>query len=74
MNNDKNTLEQFMCSFCGNNYSRPNVLLGLDNSIICENCIELYHDIINFGQEEEKDTCTCLVRVCHLPIMNATDD
>ena len=55
MNNDKNALEQFMCSFCGNNYSRPNVLLGLDNSIICENCIELYHDIINFGEEDEKE-------------------
>ncbi|MBQ2891344.1 MAG: ATP-dependent Clp protease ATP-binding subunit ClpX [Bacilli bacterium] len=51
--NNNNALEQFMCSFCGNNYSRPNVLLGLDNSIICENCIELYYDIINIGKEEE---------------------
>ena len=53
MNNEQNISKQFICSFCGNNYSRPNVLLGLDNSIICENCIELYNDIINFGKEEE---------------------
>ncbi len=52
MKNDKN-VNDLICSFCGNKYSRPNVLLGLDNSIICENCIELYHDIINFGLEED---------------------
>lgn len=48
---DKNT-NNLICSFCGSNYSRPNVLLGLDDSIICENCIELYHDILNLGEEE----------------------
>ena len=51
---DKNT-NNLICSFCGSNYSRPNVLLGLDDSIICENCIELYHDILNLGAEEIED-------------------
>ena len=48
MNNNK---DNFICSFCGSEYSRPNVLLGLDDSIICENCIELYHDIINLSND-----------------------
>ena len=50
-----NNKDNLICSFCGSNYSRPNVLLGLDDSIICENCIELYHDILNLGAEEIED-------------------
>ena len=50
-----NNKDNLICSFCGSNYSRPNVLLGLDDSIICENCIELYHDILNLGAEEFED-------------------
>ena len=52
----ENNTNKLICSFCGSDYPRPNVLLGLDDSIICENCIELYHDIINFGNDEEYES------------------
>ena len=55
MHNDANFLDKYECSFCENVVDQNKVLLGLNNAVICEDCIELYYDILNIT---EQTSCT----------------
>ena len=56
MHNDANFLDKYECSFCENVVDQNKVLLGLNNAVICEDCIELYYDILNITTPQ--DECT----------------
>lgn len=53
MFNDANFLDKYVCSFCENTVPYNNVLLGLGDAAICEDCIDLYYDILNISKDVE---------------------
>ena len=56
MHNDANFLNKYECSFCENQVDANKVLLGLNDAVICEDCIELYYDILSLSCEMEDKT------------------
>ena len=56
MHNDANFLNKYECSFCENVVDANKVLLGLKDAVICEDCIELYYDILNLSDDIEQPT------------------
>ena len=54
MHNDANFLDKYECSFCENVVDQNKVLLGLNNAVICEDCIELYYDILNITTSQDE--------------------
>ena len=53
MFNDANFLDKHVCSFCDNLVPYNKVLLGTGDACICEDCIDLYYDILNIEKDEE---------------------
>lgn len=53
MFNDANFLDKHVCSFCDALVPYNKVLLGTGDACICEDCIDLYYDILNIEQDEE---------------------
>ena len=54
MFNDANFLDKHVCSFCDALVPYNKVLLGTGDACICEDCIDLYYDILNIEQDEEE--------------------
>ena len=53
MFNDANFLDKHVCSFCDALVPYNKVLLGTGDACICEDCIDLYYDILNIEKDEE---------------------
>lgn len=51
MFNDANFLDKYVCSFCDSEVNIENAMLGIDDAVICEDCIDLYYDILNISSK-----------------------
>ena len=62
MHNDANFLDKYECSFCENVVDQNKVLLGLNNAVICEDCIELYYDILDPADDPQLQAALAVIK------------
>lgn len=55
MRNNTDELKKYTCSFCDRKVLESEVLIGSNDAVICDTCIELFSDIINIDFEEDED-------------------
>lgn len=53
MFSDANFLDKYECSFCESKVNVENVMLGVDDAAICEDCIDLFYDILNISNKNK---------------------
>ncbi len=53
MFSDANFLDKYECSFCESKVNVENVMLGVDDAVICEDCIDLFYDILNISNKNK---------------------
>ena len=56
MFSDANFLDKYVCSFCESVVRPEKVMLGQNNAIICEDCIDLFYDILNISDQTLVET------------------
>ena len=56
MFSDANFLDKYVCSFCESVVGPEKVMLGQNNAIICEDCIDLFYDILNISDQTLVET------------------
>ena len=60
MYSDANFLDKYVCSFCENEVSPENIMFGVNEAVICCECIDLYYDIFNISKERDVEIPKCV--------------